>query len=119
MNSAAKSVYYFGFYLIGLGIILMTFPNVLLGMFQFEPTQEVWIRVAGLLVLDIGVFYLIVAPTNNEVFIKVSAYNRFLVFVTFVVFVVIGLAKPMLIMFGAVDLAGGLWTYLSIKKNNH
>jgi len=34
---------------LGLGLLLV--PNLLLGLFGFPPSREVWIRVVGLLVL--------------------------------------------------------------------
>ena len=35
----------------------------------------------------------------------------------FVVFVAAGLVKPILILFGAVDFGGGVWTFQAMKKD--
>jgi hypothetical protein len=116
MTKAAQSVYYFGFYLLLLGLILVISPNTLLTLFQFESTSEVWIRIVGVLVLDLGLYYVIVGPKASDLFLKVASYNRFMAAGFFVLFVMLGLAKPQLILFGAVDLLGGIWTLMALRK---
>jgi hypothetical protein len=37
--------------------------------------------------------------------------------VAFGALTVLGLAKPMLVLFGAVDAIAGLWTYLSLRRD--
>jgi hypothetical protein len=116
MNSAAKSVYYFGFYLLILSAALTVFPNLLLSTFMLPETNEVWIRVVGVLVFNIGILYVVMAPTNHNLFLTVTVYLRASILVWFIAFVVIGWAPTMLIMFGVVDFAAAIWTYLELKK---
>lgn len=116
MTNAAKSVYYFGFYLLALGLVLVFAPNMLLSMFGMGETSEVWIRVVGALVFNIGLYYVFTAPTNNETFFKVTVYTRLLVMVWFTLFVVLGWAQPMLLLFGGVDVLGALWTWSALRK---
>ena len=116
MTNAAKSVYYFGFYLFALSLTLVVAPNMLLSMFGFEPTTEVWIRVLGAVVFAIAFYYTFVAPTNNDTFLKVTVYARASVMAWFALFVLLGWAKPALLLFGAVDLLGALWTWSALKK---
>ncbi|HRJ31184.1 MAG TPA: hypothetical protein PLV21_14435 [Cyclobacteriaceae bacterium] len=116
MTPASKSVYYFGFYLLLLGIVLLAFPNIMLPLFQFPETTEPWIRVVGVLVFNIGLYYVFMAPANNPIFLTLTVYTRAAVLVWFVAFVVFGWASPMLIGFGAVDATGALWTYLLLRK---
>ncbi len=116
MNSAAKSVYYFGFYLLILSAALTVFPNLLLSTFMLPETNEVWIRLVGVLVFNIGILYVVMAPTNHNLFLTVTVYLRVSILIWFIAFVVIGWAPTMLIMFGVVDFAGALWTYLELKK---
>jgi hypothetical protein len=117
MNAAAKSVYYFGFYLLILGITLIAFPNLLLSTFQLPETNEVWIKVAGALVINIGIYYVYMAPANNTLFLTLTVYTRTAILVWFIAFVVLGWAPATLILFGVVDLAGAGWTYMALKKN--
>ena len=116
MTNAAKSVYYFGFYLLALGLALVFAPNMLLSMFGFESTSEVWIRVLGAVVFNLGLYYVFTAPTNNETFFKVTVYTRLLILVWFTLFVALGWAKPALLMFGGVDVLGAAWTWSALKK---
>lgn len=116
MTSAGKSVYYFGFYLLGLGLILTGFPNLLLSTFQLPETNEVWIRVVGVIVFNIGLYYVFMAPQNNTTFLMLSVFTRLAILLWFIVFAAIGWAPYTLILFGLADAAGAVWTYASLKK---
>ena len=116
MTKAAKSVYYFGFYLFALGLTLVVAPNLLLSMFGFESTTEVWIRVLGAVVFTIGMYYTMTAPSNNETFLKVTVYSRSSILVWFALFVLMGWAKPTLLLFGGFDALGALWTWSALRK---
>jgi hypothetical protein len=116
MNAAAKSIYYFGFYLLLLGITLITYPNLLLSTFGQPETAEVWIRVVGVIVFNIGLYYIFMAPANSALFCTLTVYTRLAVLVWFIVFVVLDWAQPSLILFGAADAAGALWTYMALRK---
>ncbi len=54
MNRAAKSVFFFGIYVLLLGATLVVAPNVLLRIFNVPETSEVWIRIVGMLILFLG-----------------------------------------------------------------
>lgn len=116
MSKAAFTVRAFGFYLIALGFVLVAAPNLLLGMFFMPPTNEVWIRVVGLLVFNIGIYYIYAAKCEATAFFRASVFTRALVLVGFAAFALTGLAKPMLIGFGAVDFFGGLWTWRALRR---
>ncbi len=117
MNPAARSLYYFGFYLMATGITLTVIPNVLLSLFGMPETSEIWIRVLGSVVFTLGLGYVVMAPTNHRLFLTFSVYARTYVFVMFTTFVVMGWAPWQLILFGVVDLAGAAWTYAGLKKS--
>ena len=116
MNAASKSIYYFGFYLILTGITLLAVPNLLLGLLFFPETNEVWIRVAGMLVLNIGILYVYMAPENSRLFSLLTCYLRASVLAWFVLFALLKWTSPMIIGFGAIDLLGAIWTYSLLKK---
>ncbi|MBX2969892.1 MAG: hypothetical protein KF803_11020 [Cyclobacteriaceae bacterium] len=116
MSPAAKSIYYFGFYLLLLGIALITYPNVLLALFNQPETSEVWIRVVGVIVFNIGLYYIFMAPANSALFGTLTVYTRLAVLVWFVVFVVLEWAQPSLILFGLADAAGAIWTFTALRK---
>lgn len=116
MTSAGKSVYYFGIYILIMGVSLAAIPNVVLSMFQIAETGEVWIRVLGGVVFTLGIYYVFMAPGNHVLFFSLTVYGRMAVFLGFVAFVLIGWGPVQLILFGLVDLAGATWTYIALKK---
>ena len=117
MSNAAKSLFVFGVYLILLGMILLFVPNLLLSMFGFAETTEVWIRVIGVLVTILGIYYSLAAKAElNELF-RWSVPARASVIFVFTVFVVLGLAPPALLIFGVIDLAAATWTAWALKSD--
>ena len=65
----------------------------------------------------IGIYAWVEAKHEDKSFLVTSAYTRFLVFTAFTTFAVIGLASPMLVLFGVVDLVGGAWTHFALKAD--
>ena len=116
MNNAAFSMKAFAAYLFALGAILLIAPNVLLALFGFPETQEVWIRVVGLLVGVLAAFYWAAALQGVRPLFRLSVFTRGFAFLALTAFALLGLGKPMLALFGDVDLAGALWTFLALKK---
>ena len=116
MSYSARTVFGFGIYLVILGITLIVVPNFLLGTFGFPATNEVWIRVVGMLVLILAFFYTQAARKELTNFFRWTVYARASVFVFFLAFVVLGLAQLALILFGAVDLLGAIWTGLALRS---
>jgi len=115
MSKAAFSVKVFAVYLAGLGVTLLFVPNLLLGLFGFAATAEVWIRVLGVVVINLGVYYWFAAVSESVPFFRASVATRVFVLVAFTALVVAGLAQSTLILFGAVDALGGLWTHLALR----
>ena len=120
MDRAARSVFVFGIYLVLLGLGLLLFPNPLLTLFGFEPVPDIWIRVVGQLVLVLGLYCLAAARTGTAAFYRWSVAARLATFLVFTAFVSLGLAKPMLLLFAFIDLAGATWTIFALrgKKTN-
>ena len=116
MSNSARSVLVFGLYLVVLGIVLLVVPNFLLGMFVLPSTTEVWIRVAGMLVLFLGFYYIQAARKEMTDFFRWTVYVRPTVIVFFAAFVLLGFASLPLILFGVVDLLGAIWTGLALRS---
>lgn len=114
--TAAKTVLYFGFYLYLTGIILLVAPNFLLSTFQMPVTEEVWIRVVGVLVMAIGFYYHQAGSKNITAMLPLTVVARIFVFLSFAVFVLLRFVSPMLLVFGVVDLLGAVWTWMALKK---
>ena len=116
MSKSARSIFVFSLYLYVLGAILVLIPNVLLRLFLFPATNEVWIRVVGMLVFLLGFYYFQVARNELRKFFQWSVYARSAVLLFFIAFVIAGLAPPVLILFGIIDAAAAIWTQLSLRS---
>lgn len=117
MSRAAKSLWVFGVYMLGLGWVLVLVPNLLLQVVGLPRTQEVWIRVIGVLVLILGCYDLQAARTELKPFFRCSVYVRVAVPFFFAIFAGLGMVKPVLIAFGAADFFAALWTYWALRKD--
>lgn len=115
MSESAFSVKAFGIYLLVLGVGLTLVPNVLLAVFGMPQTSEVWIRVVGILAFNIGVYYIYAAKCEAKAFFWASVYTRTLVLVSFAAFAALGLTSPVLILFGAADFTGAIWTHIALR----
>jgi len=117
MSRSAFSARVFAVYLFVVSPVLVCAPNFLLTMFGIAPTGEVWIRVVGVIAFNLGVYMWVAARHENKPFLEASVYTRGSVFCAFVVFALLGLASPMLVLFGLIDLGGGLWTWYALKAD--
>ena len=116
LGEAGFSVFVFGIYLLALGATLLVAPNALLGLFRLPATEDVWIRVVGMLVLYLGAYYIVAALAEQRAFMQATVPLRAGVILFFGAFVFIGLAPPMLILFGVVDLIGAGWTAWALRR---
>jgi hypothetical protein len=115
MSKGARSVFVFGLYLAVLGIVLLVAPNFLLELFFLPSTPEVWVRVVGMLVLFLAFYYTQAARKELTDFVRWTVYPRSTVILFFGAFVLLGFARPALILFGIVDLVGAIWTNLALR----
>jgi hypothetical protein len=119
LSAPAKSVFVFGVYLLLLGALLMLAPNFLLGLFRIAPTSEVWVRVAGMLVLVIGAYYVLAALAGLLVFMRWTVALRMCVLLFLSALALTGLGPMVLILFGLVDLLGAAWTAWALRRNSN
>lgn len=117
MSAAARSVFVFALYLFGLGLVLLVAPNLLLRTFGLAETDDVWVRVVGMLVVLLGYYYVRGAREELTSFLRWTVHARSAVLVFFVAFVALGFAPPILIAFGAIDAAAAVWTALALRAD--
>lgn len=118
MSKAARSVFVFAGYLFVLGVVLVLAPNALLKLFRMPETNEVWVRVVGMLVLILGYYYSVAARHELTPFLRATALARLSVLFFFVAFVVFGLAPPVLILFGVIDAAAASHTLVALRSDS-
>jgi hypothetical protein len=117
MSQAAISLFVFGIYLCGLGLILLLVPNLILSVFGVPPTNEVWIRINGMFVLCLSFYYVQAARNELTVFIRWTVWTRGAVIIYFTAFVLLVSAPKALLLFGLIDLLSAIWTWLALKKD--
>ena len=118
MSRSAISVLVFGIYIAILGFLLLLVPNWVITPFGIAPAREVWIRLSGIMLMALSVYYLVAVKHNLVVIFKITAYIRFTIIFFIVAFAALKLVSPNIIFFGIIDFLGGLWTYLSLKKED-
>ena len=117
MSQAAKSLFVFGIYCCGLGLILLLVPNLLLQVFGVLPTNEVWIRINGMFVLCLSFYYMQAARNRLTIFIRWTVWARIAVIIFFVAFILLASAPKALLWFGLIDLLAAIWTWVALKKD--
>jgi hypothetical protein len=115
MNSPSRSIVVFGIYvlLVGLGFLLL--PNVVLPIFGFAQTGEVWIRVIGILAIALSLYYFYAAHNNDLPYFRISVVGRVWFFLAMTALALLNLGGPMLIGFGLVDLLAAGWTFMALR----
>lgn len=117
MSKAGRTIQVWSFYLFGLGLILLFAPNFLLGLFGFPTTDDVWIRIVGVLALVLAYYYYNAAKSEMTELFRWSIHGRMPIIVIFIIFVLLKLAPPQLILFGVVDLIAALWTFSALRDS--
>ena len=117
MSQAAKSLFVFGIYLCGLGLILVLVPNLILQVFRVPPTNEVWIRVNGMFVLCLSFYYVQTARNELTSFIRWTVWARVVVIFFFAGFVLLASAPRAFLLFGLIDLLSAMWTWLALRRD--
>lgn len=115
MSPTAKSIFYYSFYMMGMGLGLFFIPNLILGFFGFETT-EVWVRILGLLAFCAGILYFHCARTNQTEFFRITVPERVIFFLGVVALVIFLDLSPLLAAMGSVDLLGAIWTGWTLKR---
>jgi hypothetical protein len=117
MNQVTKSIRIFGIYTVIMGLILLLIPNIVLPVFGLKTGDpEVWLRMLGFVLCCSGYYYIRSAGAGNVDFARYTVHTRFAAPVVVTVLIFTGIADWHLFSFGLVDGAGGLWTYMALKK---
>ncbi len=117
MSPAARSIFVYSIYVFGLGATLLLAPNIPLPLFGLPQATEVWIRVAGMTVVFLSIFYFIAARNDFRPLFVASVPIRFSVPFIFAGFVVAGFAPWNLILFTPLDVAFAVWTWIALRRS--
>jgi hypothetical protein len=106
----------FGAYLILLGVVGMLVPNLLTNVIGMPESRDVWGRVTGMLVFNLGILYGWIIWTRSTAMIRFTVVTRLFVLVCLSAFALAGLAHANIIGFGIVDALGALWTESALRR---
>ena len=110
MDAAAKSLVAFGVYLLLNAVGLLIAPNMVLGLFGLPGTGEPWIRLLGLVAGVIGYYYIFASGRGLRAFYPATVHGRGVAALVILGLVVAKAAPWQLVIFGAIDLLGAIWT---------
>jgi hypothetical protein len=105
-----------GFYEIGVGLGFLLIPNVLLPIFGFPTTTEVWIRVVGLIVLALAVYHIHCARNNVIPFFQITVPGRIGFAIGLIILFLMGFAGVGLVLFAIIEILGAVWTWSALRK---
>jgi hypothetical protein len=115
MSSATRSMSVWTGYVLILGVALLLIPNVILSVFQVAETNEVWIRIVGLLLIGYGLYYLTAVRAEFVPLYGMSVWVRWGIAAGLIV-LAFTVGPWQLVLFASVDLLGGLWTFLALRR---
>jgi len=120
MSHTAKSILPFGIYLLIIGGLFLFVPEVMLIFAGVKTPPDVMSRIFGMIIIFMGYYYIVAARQDEgmEKLFKATVYTRSSAIIFLTIFVFLSYANYLAIIFGLVDLAGALWTYFSLKKDN-
>jgi hypothetical protein len=118
MSKSAFSLRVFSLYMFIFGAVLIADPNWLLSLFGVAETHEVWIRIVGMMILIVGFIDFMASGNEMRNFFWWSVYARLAVTIFLIGFVVLASAPPVVLLFGAIDAGGAIWTGLCLREEN-
>jgi len=117
MSAAARSILVYSIYVFGLGATLLLIPNVPLPIFGLPEAKDVWIRVAGMTVIFLSIFYFIAARNEYRATMVASVPIRFAVVGFFAAFAATGLTSWNILLFTPFDVLFAIWTWWALRQS--
>ena len=114
MNASDLSIFIFGIYVALAGIVFIIKPNVILALLKITPIKDPWIRVMGVILVDLAIIMLFMAINGVTLFYWATVYSRSWVVVGFTALVISKKAPVQFLGFGLLDAGGALWTLLTL-----
>jgi len=116
MGNVTLSIRVFGFYLIGLSLVLIFLPHIIISSLEFSTTDVTWFRTLGIPLLAIGFHYQYAAAKKDILFYRATTFARFGVFILFLIFVLVSWLEPQAVVFGITDAVGAGWTWWALQR---
>ncbi|MBC7367145.1 MAG: hypothetical protein H7343_10110 [Undibacterium sp.] len=117
LSKPARPLFLFGHYAISAGLAFIAAPDASLALSRLPSIPVGWTRFVGLLALVIGTYDIVCARAETRAFIRASVFTRLGFAVGTALLVAGGQMPPSLLVLGAVDAAGAIWTAVEIKRD--
>ena len=118
MASSYKSLYGQLVYTLLNGIPLLLIPNTVLAWAGGPPTRESWIRMFGLALIAVSVYYFAIARYGNPQLVWATIIGRLLFCSGLIIFVLTGLGAASLLGFALAEMALVTWSYWEVRKRS-
>lgn len=115
MTKPGATLFYFGWYVIIMGILFLSIPASFVAANQLPPIPDNWARVIGLLSLVIGTYDILCGRYDIRLFIQWSVYVRFGFALGILVLVLTSQMPSMALILGCIDAGAAVWTLWAIK----
>ena len=117
MSRAAVSILSFGLYLAAAGLLLVAVPQTTCQLLGIAAPVDAWPRIVGMLLLILGFLCWRAGVEENRSFMRWSLLTRPTTIVFLAGFVAAGWIEPIILLFGAVDVAAAGWTFVALRAD--
>ena len=111
------SVYAQCLYRLGLGLPFIFAPNFVLTLLTLPPTQEVWIRLLGLLAVVAASYYFAAAESDARAVLRATVRGRLVFSAGLVVLVAVGAASRIMLPFALFEVGTAVGTWAELRRH--
>lgn len=115
MSHAARSIQIYGVYLLITGVSMTVVPNMMLGSLGIPPTGEGYIRMLGLVLGILGLYYLAAARADVIPFFRWTVWGRAIAVIGVIALISLGIAPAAFLGTAALDAASAIWTAIALR----
>lgn len=115
MTKSANSLFYFGVYVLLIGLTLCLVPDKFIAILKLPEIPLSWARLIGFLAIIIGGYEIISGRNNIRPLIKASIYLRLFFFLGVMFLFLSGQMTKEILPIGIIDLIGAIWTALAMR----
>lgn len=117
MSKPARTIFYFGFYMILEVILLLWSPAFLMKLARIDASDAVWLRLIGGIVAGLAIYYFRISLKQIKSLYVVPVFERSAVFLTTLLLYLFNDAALAVLAVGIVDFLGAMWTLWAIKSS--
>lgn len=115
MTRPARSLFAFGIYVLLTGVAFLAIPGPLVSLLRLPAATAGWARIVGLLAIVIGCYDTIGSRAECLPYIRASVPVRFGFAAGTALLVIFGQMPATILLLGATDVAGAIWTAAALR----